>query len=267
MPPADDFCPALRIRRVKRIFAGHVALAGVDLDIPEGQRVALIGPSGSGKTTLLRIIAGLDCPDDGHIEAFGQTLGNRILAKRVIPVDDAQTRIARRSLGMVFQHFNLFPHLTAIQNVMEAPMHVLQLPVREARSHAEELLAQVGLSARIDAYPDDLSGGEQQRVAIARALAMRPRILLLDEITASLDPEKVREVLDVIRQIAADTPTTMLIVTHEMAFAREVAHRTIFMERGSIVEDAPSAVLFGNPRREQTRSFLATLSDLPLAAS
>ena len=243
MPPAD---PLVRFRAVRKAFGATVVLDKFDLDVAAGERIALIGPSGSGKTTVLRLLMGLDGFDGGEIELGGVPLS------RPTP----QARLARRQVGMVFQHFNLFPHLTVLQNVTEAPRRVLGLGAAAARERAAELLALVGLAAKHDALPRQLSGGQQQRVAIARALAMRPQVMLFDEITSALDPELVGEVLRVVRQLARDSGMTMLIVTHEMRFARDVSDRVVFMERGCVAEQGPPDVIVRAPRNERTRAFL-----------
>ena len=262
MPAAPDTAHhtpplnALRLSGIGKSFGGATILSGFSLDVPEGQRLALIGGSGSGKTTVLRLIAGLERPDAGDIELFGRRLPYRRFAGRLIPDDPPEMRELRRPIGMVFQHFNLFLHLTALENVTEAPIHVLGQPPAEARREALALLDSVGLADLADRYPRQLSGGQQQRVAIVRALALRPRVLLFDEVTASLDPEKVAEVLAVMRALATDDRVTMIIVTHEMGFAREVADRVVFMQRGIIVEDTPAIDFFAAPRDPRSRAFL-----------
>ncbi|GAB4071880.1 amino acid ABC transporter ATP-binding protein [Ancylobacter sonchi] len=262
MPTAPDalrFTPpldALKLTGIRKTFGGTTILSGFSLDVPEGQRLALIGGSGSGKTTVLRLIAGLERPDAGEIELFGRQLPYRRFAGRLIPDDPPEARELRRPVGMVFQHFNLFQHLTALENVIEAPIHVLGQSPAEARRAAMALLDSVGLADLADRYPRQLSGGQQQRVAIVRALALKPRVLLFDEVTASLDPEKVAEVLAVMRALAADERVTMIIVTHEMGFAREVADRVVFMQRGVIVEDTPAAAFFAAPQDPRSRAFL-----------
>lgn len=243
----DD--PLVRFRAVRKAFGSNVVLEHFDLDVADGERIALIGPSGSGKTTVLRLLMGLDGFDGGEIELGGVPLS------RATP----QAKLARRQVGMVFQHFNLFPHLTVMRNVTEAPRRVLGLSDAEARERAAELLSLVGLHAKHDALPRQLSGGQQQRVAIARALAMRPRVMLFDEITSALDPELVGEVLRVVRQLARDSGMTMLIVTHEMSFARDVSDRVVFMEHGRVAEQGPPAVIFRDPRNDRTRAFLQAI--------
>jgi polar amino acid transport system ATP-binding protein len=246
----------VRFRGVSKSFGPVQVLREVDLEIPAGQKVAIIGPSGSGKTTLLRLLMTLERPDAGEIEVEGELLGVRRQGDRLVPDSQAHLRMVRGKIGMVFQHFNLFPHMTALQNVMEAPVHVLGLPAGDARARALELLDHVGLADKVQSYPRQLSGGQRQRVAIARALAMRPKMMLFDEVTSALDPELVGEVLRVLRDLAHESGMTMLIVTHEMNFAADVSDRVIFMDGGRIVEDAAPDVIFTNPAHERTRTFL-----------
>ncbi len=216
-----------------------------------------IGPSGSGKTTLLRVLMTLERPSSGVVEVFGEPLGVRKRSDgRYVPDSEAHLRSVRGQIGMVFQQFNLFPHLTAFQNVVEGPIHVLKLSRAEAEARANQLLGLVGLDAKASALPRELSGGQQQRVAIARALAMQPRIMLFDEVTSALDPELIGEVLRVIRMLAQESSMTMLIVTHEMMFARDISDRVLFLEDGRIVEDAPPEQIFTSPTNERTRVFL-----------
>jgi polar amino acid transport system ATP-binding protein len=250
--------PAVRLRAVTKSYGASPVLSDLNCEVPTEQRVAVIGPSGSGKTTLLRLLIGLERPDNGTIEIDGELLGLKRVGERLV-ADEGQLRRVRAKIGMVFQHFNLFPHMTALENVMEAPVHVLRLSPAEARDRAMELLAMVGMPEKARAYPRQLSGGQQQRVAIARALAMRPKVMLFDEVTSALDPELVGEVLKVIRKLAQEGGMTMLIVTHEMSFAREIADRVIFMEAGKIVEDAEPGIVFNNPRNPRTRAFLRAI--------
>jgi polar amino acid transport system ATP-binding protein len=236
----------------------HV-LRSLDLDIERNEKVAIIGPSGSGKSTLLRLAMTLEKPDAGYIAVEGERLWEMQVNGKWVPATAKHTAKVRMNIGMVFQHFNLFPHKTALQNVMLAPRHVLKLDKQEARDRAVELLGMVGLPDKLDHYPVQLSGGQKQRVAIARALAMRPKVLLLDEITSALDPELVGEVLNVVRDIAHQQDITMLLVTHEMRFAREIADRVIFMEHGRVVEmDTPDR-LFQDPSEPRTREFLRSV--------
>jgi polar amino acid transport system ATP-binding protein len=257
-----DAC-AVRFRGVSKAYGSVVVLKDVDLEVPQGQKLALIGPSGSGKTTLLRILMTLELPDSGLIEVFGDLLGLRPGREsgQFVPDSERHLRQIRSQIGLVFQHFNLFPHMTALQNVIEAPVHVRGVPVKQAREEGLELLSLVGLADKADVHPRKLSGGQQQRVAIARALAMKPKIMLFDEVTSALDPEMVGEVLRVVRRLAHEASMTMLIVTHEMGFAREVSDRVIFMERGRIVEDDAPEVIFRDPRSDRTRAFLKAVLD------
>jgi polar amino acid transport system ATP-binding protein len=248
--------PILRLRGVTKSYGSLHVLQDIDLDVLPGQRVAIIGPSGSGKTTLLRVVMTLEQPERGTIEVEGVLLGLRRVGNQLVKDDEKHLRTVRGKIGMVFQHFNLFPHMTALDNITEAPTRVLGLTREEARSRALELLGMVGLAEKATAYPRELSGGQQQRVAIARALAMRPKIMLFDEVTSALDPELVGEVLVVVRRLARESGMTMLIVTHEMSFAREISDRVIFMENGRIVEDSPPEKIFTNPSSDRTRAFL-----------
>lgn len=232
-------------------FGAATVLDGVDLSVSPGEVVAVIGPSGSGKSTLLRCLAGLEPLDGGTLSIAGVAAGPKISLSRAL----------RGKVGFVFQGFNLFPHKTALENVAEAPIVVRGEPPAKARAQALDLLTKVGLAHRADAYPRALSGGQQQRCAIARALAMSPEVILFDEPTSALDPELVGEVLGVIGDLAAEK-RTMVIVTHQMEFAREVADRTIFMDEGRILEQGLSASLFAEPREERTRRFLSKLRSL-----
>jgi polar amino acid transport system ATP-binding protein len=255
--PSVHAPPAVRFEKISKAYGPVVVLRELDLEVPAGQKVAIIGPSGSGKTTLLRLLMTLDSPDSGTIEVGGELLGlRREKSGRLVRDTDRHLRQVRGQIGMVFQHFNLFPHMTAVQNVMEAPVHVRGIPRDEAKRQAMELLSLVGVAEKADVHPRRLSGGQQQRVAIARALAMKPRVMLFDEITSALDPETIGEVLTVVRDLAQQTAMTMLIVTHEMDFARDVSDRVIFMEDGRIVEDDAPQTLFTKPRSDRTRAFL-----------
>lgn len=238
--------PLVRIRGLVKRWGAVTGLAGVDLDLTAGEVVAVIGPSGSGKSTLLRCINGLEAPDEGSVEVEG----------RPVRAGAAGIDAARSRIGMVFQAFHLFPHLTALGNVTLAPLVVRGEPPDAAERRGRELLGKVGLADRAGARPDELSGGQRQRVAIARALAMEPSLLLFDEPTSALDPETVGEVLDVMRDLAR-SGTTMVVVTHEMAFARECSSRTVFMDGGRIAEDGPAARVFEKPRSPRLRAFLS----------
>jgi ABC-type polar amino acid transport system ATPase subunit len=240
--------PILSIRRLKKHF-GHIeVLHAIDLDVQEGEVVAIIGASGSGKSTLLRCVNWLESPTDGEI-CFRGTL-----------VSAANATTVRREIGMVFQRFNLFPHLSAVDNITLAPQRVLGQSGKESLTAALELLERVHLSDKAYSFPGELSGGQQQRLAIARALAMRPSLMLFDEPTSALDPELVGEVLEVMRSLAQEG-RTMLVATHEMGFARDVADRVIFLEAGGIVEQGPPEQVLVNPRQERTREFLARVLD------
>ncbi|WP_187395029.1 amino acid ABC transporter ATP-binding protein [Pigmentiphaga aceris] len=241
------------ISQLKKAFGQNVVLKDITLQLEKGKVLAMIGPSGSGKSTLLRCINLLSVPDGGAIRVGEQTIEFKGAHTR-LPPERTLARF-RASTGMVFQHFNLFPHMTALQNVMEGPVTVLKTPKAQAEAEARALLAKVGLLERAGYYPDKLSGGQKQRVAIARALAMKPAVMLFDEATSALDPELVGEVLNVIKGLAAEG-MTMILVTHEIAFAREVADQVIFMRDGVVAESGPPSVVIDNPQQESTRAFL-----------
>jgi polar amino acid transport system ATP-binding protein len=251
----------LSLNAVCKSYGPLEVLKSIDLTVPMGQKLAIIGPSGSGKTTLLRVVMTLEKPDSGTIEVDGELLGAKRVGDRIVSDDTKHLRSVRGKIGMVFQDFNLFPRLTALQNITLAPIDVLKVPRAEAEERGRELLALVGLSDKTNAYPRKLSGGQQQRVAIARALAMQPRIMLFDEITSALDPELIGEVLRVVRKIAHETSMTMLIVTHEMNFAKDISDRVIFMDGGQIAEDTGPEAMFTHPANERTRSFLRAVLD------
>ena len=255
--PTDEMVHAEKI--VKR-FGNLTVLNGVDLSVKRGQVVVIIGPSGSGKTTLLRCINHLEKIDSGRIYVDGELVGYRDVNGKL--VEDREENIARvRShIGFVFQRFNLFPHMTALENIIEAPIHVLGQQKGEVTDRAHSLLAKVGLSEKANAFPHKLSGGQQQRVAIARALAMNPKLMLFDEATSALDPELVGEVLKVMRQLA-DEGMTMAVVTHEMGFARDVADHVIFMDKSVIVEQGPPQQVFEHTENERTRNFLGMIAE------
>ncbi|NUN95533.1 MAG: ectoine/hydroxyectoine ABC transporter ATP-binding protein EhuA [Candidatus Omnitrophica bacterium] len=246
----------VRIRGLSKRYGDVSVIEDLDLDIAAGEHLAVIGPSGSGKTTFLRVLMTLERPDSGTIEIEGEDLWLMKRNGALIPANPAHLRRVRAKVGMVFQHFNLFPHMTALRNVTEAPIHVLGLSRAQAAQRGVELLAKVGLEDKLDSYPHQLSGGQKQRVAIARALAMQPKVMLFDEVTSALDPELVGEVLGVLRQIARETEMTMIVVTHLMEFAREIANRVIFFDRGRVREDAPPDEIFTNPSHPRTREFL-----------
>ncbi|WP_037364847.1 ectoine/hydroxyectoine ABC transporter ATP-binding protein EhuA [Amycolatopsis orientalis] len=251
----------IRFDRVVKKFGGNTVLRELDFTVAPGEFVSLIGPSGSGKTTILRLLMTLEKVDGGMIEVGGRPLSHMPRRGRLVPADEKYLRGMRRRIGMVFQQFNLFPNMRVRQNITEAPIRVLGLSASEAEARAIELLELVGLADKADAHPAELSGGQQQRVAIARALAMRPEVLLLDEITSALDPELVAEVLRVLREIATTTDITILCVTHEMQFAREVSDRVMMFDRGQVLEDAPPDRLFTAPEHERTKEFLRAVID------
>jgi ABC-type polar amino acid transport system ATPase subunit len=248
--------PVVRMDNVRKVFGEHAALDGVDLEVAEGETVVVIGPSGSGKSTLVRCLDQLEPIDSGAMYLDGELLGYEEHRGGLRALSESRVSAQRRRMGMVFQQFNLFPHFTALRNVSEAPVRVHGKPASAAKLEAAELLRRVGLADKAQAYPRQLSGGQQQRVAIARALATSPRILLFDEPTSALDPELVDEVLAVLRRLAGQG-NTMIIVTHEMSFAQEVADRCLFMENGRIVEAGSPEQIFRNPRSERLRAFLS----------
>jgi polar amino acid transport system ATP-binding protein len=240
---------------VRKSFDGQEVLCGIDAEVAPGQVLCIIGPSGSGKSTFLRCINHLERIDGGRLTVDGELVGYREHNGRLHELRESEVARRRASVGMVFQRFNLFPHMTALENVAAAPIHVKRESKGEALAHARKLLARVGLEAKGDAYPAQLSGGQQQRVAIARALAMRPKLMLFDEATSALDPELVGEVLDVMRALAEDG-MTMVVVTHEMGFAREVSDVLIFMDQGRILEAGDPRTVLSAPRHERCREFL-----------
>jgi polar amino acid transport system ATP-binding protein len=250
--------PLVRAERVGKSFGTHMALDDVTLDVAPGEVVCIIGPSGSGKTTFLRCVNQLERFDKGALWVNGELLGYRHDGAALHPLSEREIGRQRRATGMVFQRFNLFPHLTALENITEGPIRVLKRPAAEAREQARALLARVGLANRADAYPAALSGGQQQRVAIARSLAMKPMLMLFDEPTSALDLELVGEVLNVMRDLAR-SGMTMIVVTHELGFAREVANRIVFMAEGRVVEIGAPADMLGAPREARTRSFLSAV--------
>src|SRR5499426_4656135 len=251
--------PLLRIVDLHKRFGELEVLAGISLDVARGEKVSIIGPSGSGKTTLLRCINYLEKPTAGHIYIDGKLIGEKQANGKYVHLSDRELAKERQEIGFVFQRFNLFPHLTALGNVTIAPQKVLGLPKDDAQRRGREMLEKVGLSHKIDEYPERLSGGQQQRVAIARVLAMQPKLMLFDEATSALDPELIGEVLKVIRELAEEG-RTMIMVTHEIQFAYEVADRVIFMDGGRIVEEGPPSEVIGNPQHARTRAFLTRLS-------
>ncbi|EWM09941.1 amino acid ABC transporter ATP-binding protein [Kutzneria sp. 744] len=250
--------PLVRIRGLRKSFGSNVVVDDVDLDVREGEVAVLLGPSGAGKSTLLRCVNHLEKPDAGFVEVGGEIIGYRYAHQRLHELRPSAITRQRSRIGMVFQQFNLFPHLTVLDNIVEGPLAAGRLSKKEATGRAEELLARVGLAGRAQAYPRQLSGGQQQRVAIARALAMEPRLMLFDEPTSALDPELVGEVLGVMKDLAA-SGMTMLVVTHEIGFAREVADTVVFLDGGRIVESGPPAEVFANPRHDRARVFLSAV--------
>jgi polar amino acid transport system ATP-binding protein len=242
----DD--PVISIRNVHKWFGDLHVLKGIDLDVHEGEVLVIIGPSGCGKSTLLRCINLLEKPEKGEVIFEG-----RNILEKGVNINEVRTR-----LGIVFQSFNLFPHMTAIENVMLGPRESLGLPEEESRRISKQQLKHVGLEEKAESYPVQLSGGQQQRVAIARALAMGSRAILLDEITSALDPETIGEVLAVMRNLASEGKT-MVVVSHEMGFAKEVAHRVIFIDDGNIVEEGPPQQIFGDPKHDRTRDFISMI--------
>jgi polar amino acid transport system ATP-binding protein len=254
--------PMVRFAGVTKRYGTLTVLDTLDLEVAADERVAIIGPSGSGKTTVLRVLMTLEPIEEGCIWVDGEPLTHMDRGGRLVPADRRHLRRMRAKIGMVFQHFNLFPHMTALRNCMEAPVTVLGLSKAEAEARARELLAMVGLADKLDEYPSQLSGGQQQRVAIARALAMRPKVMLFDEVTSALDPELVGEVLQVIRKLGEEHALTMLIVTHEMGFAKEFADRICFFDEGRIAEQGPPDQILTQPRNERTRQFLSAVLDV-----
>ncbi|WP_406731936.1 amino acid ABC transporter ATP-binding protein [Streptomyces sp. NBC_01794] len=240
----------IRFENVTKSFGDNTVLDDLCFSVKPGKHVTLIGPSGSGKTTILRLLMTLESPDRGTIQVNGQ---------RLFPAAEKERREARKQIGMVFQQFNLFPNMTALRNITEAPVRVLGMSKDEAEERAKELLDLVGLGDRCDAKPTQLSGGQQQRVAIARALAMRPQVLLLDEVTSALDPELVAGVLDVLRDIARSTDITMLCVTHEMNFARDISDEVLMFDSGKVIESGSPEKIFSAPEHDRTREFLGAV--------
>ncbi|MFJ6634077.1 ectoine/hydroxyectoine ABC transporter ATP-binding protein EhuA [Streptomyces sp. NPDC091376] len=248
--PAKQNDELIRFTNVTKRFGDNTVLDDLCFSVRPGKHVTLIGPSGSGKTTILRLLMTLERPDSGTIDVNGG---------RLFPADEKERREVRKKIGMVFQQFNLFPNMTVLRNITEAPVRVLGLPKDEAEERARELLDLVGLADRADARPSQLSGGQQQRVAIARALAMRPQVLLLDEVTSALDPELVAGVLDVLRDIARTTDITMLCVTHEMNFARDISDEVLMFDAGKVIESGSPEKMFSDPAHERTREFLGAV--------
>ncbi|QKY71154.1 ectoine/hydroxyectoine ABC transporter ATP-binding protein EhuA [Lentibacillus sp. CBA3610] len=241
---------------VHKSFGDTEVLTGIDLDIKPAEKVAVIGPSGSGKTTIIRMLMTLEEPTAGDIIVDGKNLWHMEKNGELVPANEKHLRQVRGDIGMVFQHFNLFPHMTILDNCMSAPIHVQKVDKKEAKQRSIEMLEKVGLGDKLDSYPSQLSGGQKQRVAMARALVMRPKVMLFDEVTSALDPELVGEVLEVIRDIAQEGEMAMVLVTHEMEFARDIADRVLFLDNGVIAEQGPPADVLENSSNERLQSFL-----------
>lgn len=248
----------IQFENVVKRFGDITVLDSLNFHVSRGEKVTIIGPSGSGKSTVLRILMTLETIDEGVIYVDGEPLWHERRDEQLAPASEAHLRAMRKKMGMVFQQFNLFPHMTVRRNITEAPIHVLGLSRAEANERAQEYLDLVGLTEHADKFPRQLSGGQQQRVGIARALAMRPKIMLFDEPTSALDPELVGEVLSVIQRLAEEHDLTMLLVTHEMQFAKQISDRVCFFDKGRIVEEGPPEQLFTEPREQRTREFLDT---------
>jgi polar amino acid transport system ATP-binding protein len=248
--------PMVKAESVCKSFGALDVLKGITLEIGKGEVLCMVGPSGSGKSTFLRCINHLEDVNAGRLYVDGELIGYKERGGKLHEMSPRDAAKQRRDIGMVFQHFNLFPHRTALENIIEAPIHVKRVKKDAAVARAKDLLDQVGLSSKADAYPAQLSGGQQQRVAIARALAMNPKLMLFDEPTSALDPELVGEVLEVMKKLAAEG-MTMVVVTHEMGFAREVANHLVFMDGGVVVEGGPPRELLSNPQHERTKAFLS----------
>ncbi len=254
-----DDVPMVRFDRVTKRYGNLTVLDSLNLDVKANEMVAVIGPSGSGKTTVLRMLMTLEKIDEGVIYVDGKPLTHMEKEGQLVRASKSYIRKMRANIGMVFQLFNLFPHMTALENCMEAPVQSLGLSKDEARQRAVELLQMVGLEDKMDQYPARLSGGQQQRVAIARALAMRPKIMLFDEVTSALDPELVGEVTNVIRKLTDEHSLTMMMVTHQMGFARDISNRVCFFYEGKIAEQGPPDQFFDNPQNERTADFLSAV--------
>ncbi|WP_079073621.1 ectoine/hydroxyectoine ABC transporter ATP-binding protein EhuA [Streptomyces sp. Root1310] len=257
-PPVDG-SELIRFDKVTKRFGDNTVLDRLDFSVDSGKHVTLIGPSGSGKTTILRLLMTLTEPDEGTIRVGGDWLTHEERNGKLVRAGEKHVREVRKNIGMVFQQFNLFPNMKVLRNITEAPVTVSGLSKDEAEQRARDLLELVGLTEHIDKYPTQLSGGQQQRVAIARALAMRPQVLLLDEVTSALDPELVAGVLDVLRDIARTTDITMLCVTHEMSFARDISDQVLMFDSGRVIESGPPEKIFSDPEQERTREFLSAV--------
>ncbi|WP_375784827.1 amino acid ABC transporter ATP-binding protein [Bradyrhizobium sp. Pha-3] len=253
-----DMNPIVKAVGLRKSYGAFEALKGIDLEIDRGEVLCVIGPSGSGKSTFLRCINQLEVIDGGALWVNGELVGYRRTGHKLYELSEREIARQRLATGMVFQRFNLFPHKTALENIIEGPVQVLKQERTQAEADARELLARVGLAYKCDAYPVELSGGQQQRVAIGRALAMKPSLMLFDEPTSALDPELVGEVLSVMRDLAR-TGMTMVVVTHELGFAREVASRVLFMDQGQVVEGGPAAQVLSSPTQARTRDFISAV--------
>jgi polar amino acid transport system ATP-binding protein len=257
--PSASGAAGVRFEKVVKRFGDNVVLRELDFTVSPGERVTLIGPSGSGKTTILRLLMTLEKVDGGVVWVNGDSLSHMRRGDRLVPADEKHLRGLRKKIGMVFQQFNLFPNMKVLRNLTEAPVHVLGLSKDEAEERGRRLLDLVGLADKIDAHPSQLSGGQQQRVAIARALAMEPEVLLLDEVTSALDPELVAGVQSLLRDIARDTDLTILCVTHEMGFAKDISDRVLMFDQGQIVEEGTPEKIFSDPEEQRTRDFLQAI--------
>jgi len=246
-----------KYRDVHKSFGDVNVLKGIDLDISASEKVALIGPSGSGKTTIIRMLMTLDRPTSGTIEVNGSNLWHMEKNNELLPANEKHLREVRGDIGMVFQHFNLFPHMTVLKNCMTAPINVRKESKESAKQRSIEMLEKVGLGDKLDHYPSQLSGGQKQRVAMARALVMRPKIMLFDEVTSALDPELVGEVLEVIRDLAKEGEMAMILVTHEMDFALDIADRVLFLNDGVIEAEGPPSEILRNPKSKRLKDFLS----------
>lgn len=249
--------PIVQYRDICKSFGDVDVLKGIDLDINPSEKVAIIGPSGSGKTTIIRLLMTLEEPTSGNILVDGENLWKMNNKKKMVPANESHLRQLRGDIGMVFQHFNLFPHMTILENCMTAPIHVKKEKKEDVRKRATEMLERVGLGDKIDYYPSQLSGGQKQRVAMARAVVMRPKIMLFDEVTSALDPELVGEVLEVIRDLAQDEDMAMVLVTHEMDFALDIADKVLFLDEGVIAEQGTAAEVIEHSQNERLQSFLS----------
>lgn len=252
--------PIVQFKNVKKSFGDLEVLKGFDLDIMPGEKVSIIGPSGSGKTTIIRMLMTLEKPTEGEIFVDGQNLWHMESKGKWVEANEKHLSEIRGNIGMVFQHFNLFPHMTILRNCTEAPIHVLGLSKKEAEERAKKMLEKVGLGDKENNYPFQLSGGQKQRVAIARALVMQPKVMLFDEVTSALDPELVGEVLQVIKDLAEQGDMSMILITHEMDFAMEISDRVVFFADGYLTEEGPPEELFNNPKSDRLKSFLQRFS-------